>query len=128
MYIDYVVDVSSINEYLYCTRRAYYSIFYGDRDINYYLTDGKIKHKNRSKDSKMYNEFFLESRHLGLRGKIDILDYRHTIVPVESKRGVKYYENDEMQLAAYCMLLNDCFGLNVEFGYIYPAICHCCWR
>lgn len=54
------------------------------------------------------NELYLESKELGLKGKIDILDVQdEQAMPVERKRAAsgRYYWNDELQLTGYCMLL-----------------------
>jgi len=41
------------------------------------------------------------------------------MIPIERKRGSSYHDNDEVQLAAYCMLLEDCLGEPVRMGYLY---------
>lgn len=41
------------------------------------------------------------------------------MTPVERKRGNSYYINDEIQLSAYCMLLEEAIQEEVNIGYIY---------
>jgi CRISPR-associated exonuclease Cas4 len=48
-----------------------------------------------------------------------LLEGKTTLTPVESKHGSSYYENDEIQLAAYCMLLEDYLEEPIEFGYLH---------
>ena len=41
------------------------------------------------------------------------------MIPIERKRGSSYHDNDEVQLAAYCMLLEDYLDEPVRMGYLY---------
>jgi len=113
-----LVNASMLNQYLYCPRRFWYIIFYNTQGKNYYRTDGKIKHKNQSKRGGWTKEIYLESEGLGLKGKVDILEDKNAI-PVERKRGDRHYQNDEIQLSAYCMLLEDNIDETVDEGVIY---------
>jgi len=57
-----------------------------------------------------------------LKGKIDILDLNNgQMVPVERKRAESgdYYKSDELQLAGYCMLLEEHLDEPVRQGAIY---------
>ena len=38
---------------------------------------------------------------------------------MERKHGTSFFDNDEVQLAAYCMLLEDYLGEPVRMGYLY---------
>jgi len=113
-----LVNASMLNQYLYCPRRFWYIAFYNTQGDNYYKTDGKNKHKNQSKRGGWTQEIYLESEELGLKGKVDVLEDRES-VPIERKRGGDYYPNDEIQLAAYCMLLEENIDETVEEGVIY---------
>lgn len=115
---DDLINISDINQYLYCPRRFWYLKFYDTQGLNYYRADGKIRHENQSKRGGWTKEIYLESQELGLKGKIDVLEERNN-VPVERKRGDDYYKNDEIQLAGYCMLLEDNTDDKVEKGIIY---------
>ena len=66
-----------------------------------------------------YLRYYLKSEKLGLHGKIDVLEDGDVMTPVERKRGKSYYLNDEIQLAAYCMLLEEFIGEEINVGYIY---------
>ena len=115
-----LINVSDLNQYLYCPRRYWYLHFYNTQGKNYYRTDGKLKHENKSKRGGWTNEIYLESDKLGLKGKIDVLDEQGTAsIPVERKRGDMYGYNDEIQLAGYCMLLSENTGEEVREGAIY---------
>jgi CRISPR/Cas system-associated exonuclease Cas4 (RecB family) len=41
------------------------------------------------------------------------------LTPVERKHGTPFFDNDEVQLAAYCMLLEDYLGEPVQMGYLF---------
>lgn len=114
-----LVNVSDINQYLYCPRRLYYLMFYNTQGINYYLADGRSKHEHQSRRGGWYHEMYLRSEKLHLHGKIDLLEGKTTLTPVERKHGNSYFDNDEIQLAAYCMLLEDYLEEPVRMGYLY---------
>lgn len=122
---DNLVNVSDINQFLYCPRRFYYITYFDTIEMNYFLKDGQIKHWNQSRRGGWIREFYLKSERLGLHGKIDILETKDirdsgcVLTPIERKRGSSYYENDEIQLAAYCMLLEDYLEEPVRMGYLY---------
>ena len=62
----------------------------------------------------------LFARHIGLTGKPDyLLDIRGHVVPVEVKpgrRASRPYESDLMQLAAYCLLVEETSGTMPPYG------------
>jgi CRISPR-associated exonuclease Cas4 len=62
---------------------------------------------------------YLRSEKLHLHGKIDLLEGKTKLTPVERKHGTSFYDNDEVQLAAYCMLLEDYLNEPVRMGYLY---------
>ena len=118
--MDNLINVSDLNQYFYCPRRYWYLKYFNTQGNNYYREDGKIKHKNKSKRGKWFNEMYLESSDLGLKGKIDVLEKENNeIKPIERKRGQDYYFNDELQLAGYCLLLEDNIGEKICEGIIY---------
>lgn len=114
-----LVNVSDLNQYLYCPRRLYYLMFYDTQGLNFYLVDGRSKHANQSRRGGWYREMYLRSERLRLHGKIDLLESRTRLTPVERKHGNSYFDNDEVQLAAYCMLLEDYLEEPVRMGYLY---------
>jgi CRISPR-associated exonuclease Cas4 len=117
-----LVNVSDLNQYTYCPRRYWYLHFYDTQGRNYERIAGKTKHENQSTRGDWLNELYLESEELGLKGKIDVLDLDDTrAVPVERKRAEsgQYYRSDKIQLAGYCMLLEEHLGEPVREGAIY---------
>lgn len=122
---DDLVNVGNINQFLYCPRRFFYINYFDTIEMNYYLKDGLLKHKSQSRRGGWIRELYLKSEKLGLHGKIDVLESRSflgsdlVLTPIERKRGSSYHDNDEVQLAAYCMLLEDHIGEPVRMGYLY---------
>lgn len=117
-----LVNVSDLNQYAYCSRRYWYLHFYDTQGRNYERVEGKTTHENQSTRGDWLNELYLESESLGLKGKIDVLDLDGTrTVPVERKRAESgdYYRSDELQLAGYCMLLEEHLDESVREGAIY---------
>jgi CRISPR-associated exonuclease, Cas4 family len=122
---DDFVNVGDINQFLYCPRRFYYINYFDTIEMNYYLRDGQLKHKNQSRRGGWTRELYIRSNKLGLHGKIDVLEVKNirtsgvVLTPIERKRGSSYYDSDEIQLAAYCMILEDYLGEPVRMGYLY---------
>lgn len=115
-----LVNVSDLNQYLYCPRRYWYLNFYDTQGRNYYRIDGKLRHEGKSERGGWTREMFLKSSELGLKGKIDVIeDTGGRLLPIERKRGDQYFYNDEVQLAAYALLLESATGSNVREGVIY---------
>lgn len=120
--MDTLVNVSDLNQYIYCPRRYWYLHFYDTQGRNYERIEGKTIHENQSTRGDWINELYLESEELGLKGKLDVLDLDGArVVPVERKRAEsgQYYRSDKIQLAGYCMLLEEHLDEPVEEGAIY---------
>lgn len=113
-----LINVNSLNQYLYCPRRLWYQKFYDTTGDNYYLTDGTLKHEYKGDKGGWIDELYLESEELNIHGKIDIME-THQNTPVERKRGDYYRKNDVIQLTAYCLLLEKNTGQKVQSGIIY---------
>jgi len=118
---DELVQVGEINQFVYCPRRHYYIKFFDTIGKNYELTEGSVNHEKKSRRGGWTEEMYLRSEKHRLHGKIDVLDENDTLTPVERKRAESgsYFESDELQLAAYCMLLEDNVPGSVNVGYIY---------
>lgn len=116
-----LVQVHEINQFVYCSRRLYYQKFLDTIGKNYELAEGHSQHEHTSQRGGWTNELYLRSDKHGLYGKIDVLDENDTLTPVERKRAESgtYFESDELQLTAYCMLLEDNVPESVNVGYIY---------
>lgn len=117
-----LVNVSDINQYVYCPRRYWYLHYQDTQGQNYQRTHGTALHDAQSTRGEWLNELYLESTALGLKGKIDVYDRTDdTPVPVERKRASSgdYYQSDELQLAGYCLLLEQHLDERIDQGAIY---------
>jgi CRISPR-associated exonuclease Cas4 len=118
---DELVQVSALNEYVYCPRRFYYQRYQDQIGTPYELVDGRSKHEHQANRGGWITERYFRSDQLGVHGKIDLIEDDDVLTPVERKRAEsgEYYPSDEVQLAGYCMLLEDAIGESVNIGYIY---------
>lgn len=119
---DELVHVSALQEYVYCPRRYYYQRYHDQIGTPYELVDGRSKHDAQSRRGGWTREQYFRSDYLGLHGKIDLVESdRGNLTPIERKRAESgdYYASDEVQIAAYCLLLEDAIGESVNVGYIY---------
>jgi CRISPR-associated exonuclease Cas4 len=117
-----LVHVSELQEFVYCPRRHYYQRYHDQIGTPYELVDGRSKHDNQSERGGWITERYFSSSMLGLHGKVDLVEADDdTLTPVERKRAESgvYYQSDEVQLAGYCMLLEDAIDTPVNIGYIY---------
>jgi CRISPR-associated exonuclease Cas4 len=117
-----LVQVSELQEFVYCARRFYYQRYHDEIGTPYELVDGRSKHQNQSKRGNWITERYFRSEELGLHGKLDLIETDGDfLTPVERKRAEsgEYYPSDEVQLAGYCMLLEAVTEEPVNVGYIY---------
>jgi CRISPR-associated exonuclease Cas4 len=117
-----LVQVSELQEFVYCARRFYYQRYHDEIGTPYELVDGRSKHENQSKRGNWITERYFRSEDLGLHGKLDLIETDGDVLtPVERKRAEsgEYYPSDEVQLAGYCMLLEAAIEEPVNVGYIY---------
>ena len=117
-----LVQVSELQEFVYCARRFYYQRYHDEIGTPYELVDGRSKHQNQSKRGNWIAERYFRSEDLGLHGKLDLIETDGDVLtPVERKRAEsgEYYPSDEVQLAGYCMLLEAAIEEPVNVGYIY---------
>jgi CRISPR-associated exonuclease Cas4 len=119
---DELVNVSSLNEFLYCPRRFYYQRFQDELSPTQELVEGAKAHRHGSGRGGWISEQYLSDESLGLHGKIDVIESDGgRVTPIERKRSESgaYHFNDEIQLAGYAMLLETSIGSPVNVGYIY---------
>ncbi|MFH1711397.1 MAG: CRISPR-associated protein Cas4 [Nanoarchaeota archaeon] len=72
----------------------------------------------RNLSPKYLTEFKLESEELGLRGRVDRVQFAESITPYEVKTRDKIYDSDKIQLAGYALLLEKEFNKDIENGII----------
>ena len=128
------LPLSALNDFLFCQRRAGLKFIEGLRGANVHTIIGNLAHKNV--DFPGYEQragwillraLPLFSDRLGLSGKADLVEVRRgaddkiaEARPVEYKKGPKRrFDNDEVQLCAQALCLEEMLGLSVPTGAIY---------
>jgi len=140
-----LLPLSLLNDYLFCPRRAALKIVEGWRAENKHTVLGDIVHEHAdlpgyevAKGIKLLRALPVFSDRLGLNGKCDIVEARSqegqsgsgpshvgsykSLVPVEYKKGKRrQFENDDAQLCAQALCLEEMFKLPVERGAVFHA-------
>jgi CRISPR-associated exonuclease Cas4 len=125
------LPLSLLNDYLYCPRRAGLKIIEGWRAENKHTVLGDIVHEHAdlpgyevAKNVTLLRALPVFSDRLGLSGKCDIVE-RHadgTLLPVEYKKGKRRpFENDDAQLCAQALCLEEMFSVPVQRGAVFHA-------
>ncbi|MBD2598369.1 type I-MYXAN CRISPR-associated endonuclease Cas1 [Nostoc spongiaeforme FACHB-130] len=123
------IRVSALHALAYCPR-----LFYLEEVEELYTQDaavfaGRRLHTELEKqEDEEWEELFLESEELGLRGRLDALRTRDgQTIPYEHKRGRAHrdenhqpqaWESDRLQILAYAYLLESAHGITVKEGRI----------
>ncbi len=125
------LPLSLLNDYLYCPRRAALKTIEGWRSGNVHTERGDIVHENAdlpgfetAKGVTLLRALPVWSERLGLNGKCDIVE-KHpdgSLFPVEFKVGKRRkWENDDAQLCAQALCMEEMFGLSINSGAVYHA-------
>ena len=135
------LPLSALNDYLYCERRAALKFIEGVRGTNEHTIIGDLAHAHVDTPGyeqragwELLRALPLFSDTLGLSGKADLVEIRrdpangHVTAarPVEYKKGPKRrFDNDEVQLCAQALCLEEMFALTVSDGAIFHAASAC---
>lgn len=127
--------LSALNDHLYCERRAYLKFVDGLRGTNEHTLLGDLAHANVDTPGyehragwELLRALPIYSDTLGLSGKADLVEVRREsgsdrVVearPVEYKKGpARRWSNDQVQLCAQALCLEEMLGLRIEAGLIY---------
>ena len=118
-YLEYVESLMPINEHvedgLFQHRR---------------VDDPNLQHRSRKEGDALHTRSVqLSSEHLGITGKLDLLEEKDgQVYPVEYKRGSgppagnglpPYWENDAVQVCAQGLLLEEEIGVTITSGVLY---------
>lgn len=131
------LPLSALNHHLYCARRAY--LIHAERVFvdNEHTTLGNLAHEavdhpgyEHRAGWELLRALPLYSDTLGLTGKADLVEVRRDPAtghiaearPVEYKKGpARRWSNDQAQLSAQALCLEEMLGLCIESGLIYHA-------
>jgi CRISPR-associated exonuclease Cas4 len=135
------LPLSLLNDYLYCPRRAALKAIEGHREENEHTIRGDIAHDHAdlpghevAKGVTLLRALPVWSERLGLSGKCDIVEagldptpnseIRNPkwLRPVEYKKGKRrQFDNDDAQLCAQALCLEEMFGIVVDSGAVFHA-------
>lgn len=141
-----LISLSALNDFLFCPRRAGLKFIEGLRGENHHTLIGDLAHKNvdfpgyeQRTGWALLRALPLFSDKFGLSGKADLIEVRYAdseitnrksemprriaeVRPVEYKKGPKRrFDNDEVQLCAQALCLEEMFGISVAVGAIFYA-------
>jgi len=125
------LPLSLLNDFLYCPRRAALKVVEGVRSENKHTVLGDIVHEHAdlpgyevAKGVTLLRALPVWSERLGLSGKCDVVE-RHAdgaLAPVEYKKGKRRtFENDDAQLCAQALCLEEMLGRRIERGMVFHA-------
>ena len=126
-----IFPLSLLNDYLYCRRRAALKAIEGWRGTNAHTVVGDSVHEHADvsgyetvRGVTLLRALPVWSDRLRLNGKCDIVE-RHpdgSLVPVEFKKGRRRkFDNDDAQLCAQALCLEEMFGQDIPKGAIFHA-------
>jgi CRISPR-associated exonuclease Cas4 len=125
-----LVSISALNQYVFCPRRCALMHIEGIWRDNEHTIIGSLLHDHADEPGyetgagvKLLRALPLHSQKYGLSGRADVVEMRDgKPAPVEYKKGKRRkFENDDIQLCAQALCLEEMFGKEVPSGFIYHA-------
>ena len=124
------IAVSALNQYAYCPRRCALIFMDHEFEDNIHTQRGTAEHDRADQTFHVCDaegvrlEYALPvwSRRLGLSGRCDVVEFHPdgTVFPVEYKHGIrKQWLNDDLQLAAQALCLEEMLNISIERGAIF---------
>ncbi|MEH1822415.1 MAG: CRISPR-associated protein Cas4 [Nostoc sp.] len=127
------ISIAALNQYAYCPHRCWRMFCAGEFTDNQYTIEGTTLHDRVHTTSDIQRgetwqirAIWLKSELYKLIGKSDLIEEQSgQLYPVEYKRGRKgEWDNDELQVCAQALCLEEMTGQSVTTGYIYYAHSH----
>jgi CRISPR-associated exonuclease Cas4 len=125
-----IIAISALNQFIFCPRRCALMHVEGIWADNAHTAKGTILHTHADErgyevigNAKLLRALPLYSTEYGLSGRADIVEIRgNEIIPVEYKKGKKReFDNDNIQLTAQALCLEEMFQTEISRGFIYHA-------
>jgi CRISPR-associated exonuclease Cas4 len=125
-----VVAISALNQYVFCPRRCALMHVEGVWSDNEHTVKGTLLHERADAPGyetdaggRVLRAVPLYSKRHGLAGKADVVELKGGVpAPVEYKKGRRRrFENDDVQLCAQGLCLEEMFGVEVPGGFVYHA-------
>jgi CRISPR-associated exonuclease Cas4 len=141
-----LIVIAALNQYVFCPRRCALMFVEGVWSDNEHTALGSLQHEHADKPgyetddgATVLRGLPVFSRRYGIAGKADIVEVREAAgdvdgsrpgdrqsgvekqyIPVEYKKGRRRkFENDDVQLCAQALCLEEMFGVPVPAGFIY---------
>jgi len=130
--LDYI-SIASLNQYSYCAHRCWRMFGAGEFADNQYTIEGTSLHDRVHRMGEINQDetwqvraIWLKSDRYKLIGKSDLIESAEgEFYPVEYKRGGKgEWDNDELQVCAQALCLEEMTGKTIATGYVYYARSH----
>lgn len=127
------IPIASLNQYSYCPHRCWRMFCAVEFVDNQYTIEGTSLHDRvhtfsvgNREDTWQVRAIWLKSEEYKLIGKSDLVELDSgELYPVEYKRGKKgEWDNDELQVVAQALCLEEMTGKKVSCGYVYYAQSH----
>lgn len=126
------INVSALNQYAYCPRRCGLIYLEGQFTDNIHTQRGnaeharvdRVAHTTTREGARVEYALPIWSDRLGLIGKCDVVEFwpAGVVYPVEYKHGRRRaWLNDDIQLAAQALCLEEMLGMTIERGAIFHA-------
>lgn len=129
---DYI-PIAALNQYAYCEHRYWRMFCAGEFVDNQYTIEGTSLHnrvhtlgEGHREETWQIRAIWLKSERHKLIGKADLIEeIDDNWYPIEYKRGHKgEWDNDELQVCAQTLCLEEMLGQTITHGYIYYAQSH----
>jgi CRISPR-associated exonuclease Cas4 len=127
------IPIAALNQYAYCPHRCWRMFCAGEFTDNQYTIEGTSLHDrvhsfgegNRGEVWQV-RAIWLKSEKYKLIGKSDLIECQSgQLYPVEYKRGFRgEWDNDELQVCAQALCLEEMTGQTITTGYVYYARSH----
>jgi CRISPR-associated exonuclease Cas4 len=124
--------LSYLNQFAYCPRRFWYMYVQGEIEINAPMLEGTLQHQNRADKPgqetddlgrTIQRRVWVWSDRLKIAGFADFVERSSQslqLIPVEYKHGQKgKWDNDEIQLCAQALCLEEMTGQTITLGEIF---------
>lgn len=130
--LDYI-PIAALNQYSYCSHRCWRMFCAGEFSDNQYTIEGTSLHDRvhtlgdgHREEVWQIRAIYLKSEQYGLIGKADLIEETNgSCYPVEYKRSQKgEFDNDELQVCAQALCLEEMTGKSITQGYVYYAQSH----
>jgi CRISPR-associated exonuclease Cas4 len=131
--IDDYISIAALNQFAYCPHRCWRMFCLGGFVENQYTIEGTSLHDRvhttgagQREEVRQVRAVWLKSEQYRLIGKSDLIEEREGCwYPVEYKRGSRgEFENDELQVCAQALCLEEMTGRSIPVGYLYYARSH----